>query len=218
MPWLGESLHWGALALAAYLIGAIPTAYLATRLLKAQDIRRLGDNNAGAANVFRSAGRAAGVAVAVADVGKGVGVVLLARWWLDSTAAAMLAGGAAVAGHNWPVYLQLRGGRGAATGTGVLLALVPIAAVPLSLAGLVVLFVTRSATKAVACIFAPMAFIAWLLGCAYPLGFPARYAECSYPLILYAIGLPILVGLSHYLSLRRKPLPHIPTVAHPGGG
>ncbi|HLF03996.1 MAG TPA: glycerol-3-phosphate acyltransferase [Dehalococcoidia bacterium] len=200
MPW--EGLNWGGLALASYLIGTIPTAYLATRLLKAQDIRRLGDNNAGAANVFRSVGRSAGILVFAVDVGKGVAVVLLARWWLDSVAAPMLAGVSAVAGHNWPVYLQLRGGRGAATGTGVLLALVPWAAAPLSLLSLVVLFLTKSTVKALACLFVPLAFIAWLL-------------DYSPSLVLFSIGLPVLVGISHYLSIRRKPMPAAPTYTRP---
>ncbi|MSQ05631.1 MAG: glycerol-3-phosphate acyltransferase [Dehalococcoidia bacterium] len=205
MPWVGDSLHWGSVALAAYLIGAIPTAYVVTRLLKAQDIRRLGDNNAGAANVFRSVGRAAGVAVAVADIGKGAVVVLLARWWLDSPGAAMLAGVAAVAGHSWPVFLRLRGGRGAATGAGVLLGLLPLVAVPLSLLGLAVLFLTKSATKALACLFIPIACIAWL-------------ADYPRSMILFSLGLPTLVGLSHYLSIRRKPLLAHPLDARPGGG
>lgn len=204
MPLVGESLHWGGVALAAYLIGAFPTAYLAARLLTAQDIRRLGDNNAGAANVYRSVGRAAGAAVAVADLGKGAGVVLLARWWLDSDTAAMLAGLAAVAGHSWPVFMGLRGGRGAATGAGVLLALLPLVAVPLSLLGLAVLFLTRSATKALACLFIPIAFITWLLD--YPRS-----------MVIFSLGLPILVGLSHYLSIRRKPLPAAPADVRPGG-
>jgi glycerol-3-phosphate acyltransferase PlsY len=213
LPW--EGLTWGGLALASYLIGAIPTAYVATRLLKAQDIRRLGDKNAGAANVFRSVGRSAGVLVAALDMGKGVAVVLLARWWLDSALAPMLAGVAAVAGHNWPVYLQLRGGRGGATGVGVLLALLPWVAVPLSLLSLVVLFLTKSTVKALACFFVPLAFLGWLLGCAYPPAFPARHLECSYPLILYAIGLPVLVGISHYLSIRRKPMTTAPGDTRP---
>lgn len=194
MPWV--VFTWSALALSSYLIGTIPSAYLVTRLLRARDIRHLGDRNAGAANVFRSVGRSAGVLVAVVDIAKGAVAVLLARWWLDSSAAAMLAGVLAVVGHNWPVYLQRRGGRGAATGAGVLLALLPELAVPLSLLGLAVLFLTRSTVKALACLFIPLAPLAFLLR---PLGY-----SCS--LILYAIGLPVLVGLSHYLSVRRRPM------------
>lgn len=204
MPW--ASFTWGGVALASYLIGSVPSAYLLTRLLLNRDIRRLGDLNPGAANVYRSVGRSAGVLVAALDVAKGVAAVLLTRWWLGSNTAEMLAGVAAVAGHNWPVYLQLRGGRGAATGAGVLLALLPEVAAPLSLLGLAVLFLTRSTVKALACLFVPLAFLTWLLGCWYPIAFKTLGLGCSYPLVIYAVGLPVLVGLGHYLSVHRRPL------------
>ncbi|MCH8226554.1 MAG: glycerol-3-phosphate acyltransferase, partial [Chloroflexi bacterium] len=118
-------MHWAALAwpgllLISYFIGSVPTAYLATRLLKGQDIRQLGDRNVGAANVYRSVGPGIGVAVGIIDIAKGAVAVLLVKGLVDSTGLEMTAGVAALAGHNWPVYLGLRGGRGAATAVGVL--------------------------------------------------------------------------------------------------
>ena len=89
------ALTWEAVAftavvtLAAYLIGSIPTAYLVVRRRRGQDIRQLGDGNAGAENVARILGRKAGVIVALIDLSKGLVVILLVR----GLAAAMLAGG-----------------------------------------------------------------------------------------------------------------------------
>ena len=120
------------------------------RLLLHRDIRLLGDRNAGAANAARLVGRKLGFAVGTVDVAKGMLVVLTARSLDDSTISPMIAGVAVVAGHNWPLFLMGRGGRGAAPAAGVLLALVPYVAIPLVLPGLLVLYVTRSATKTLA--------------------------------------------------------------------
>ena len=76
-------LSWLATALIAYLIGVIPAAYLAVRWIKGQDIRCLGDSNAGVANAARALGTAAGLAVGAIDSGKGLAAVLLAYWLLD---------------------------------------------------------------------------------------------------------------------------------------
>ncbi len=113
----------------AYLLGSIPAAYIVTRLFKGKDIRKLGGGNVGARNVFREVGRAVGAGVAIFDIAKGAGAVLLAMWLLDwpqlrtvqvSTVLALLAGLAVVAGHIWSVYLKFTGGNGVATSLGVL--------------------------------------------------------------------------------------------------
>ncbi|MBN2238832.1 MAG: glycerol-3-phosphate 1-O-acyltransferase PlsY [Dehalococcoidales bacterium] len=110
----------------AYLLGSIPFAYIASRLSKGVDIREVGGGNMGALNVMREIGAAAGYAVWLADIVKGMLAVLTARWmgldlpWLLAT------GFASVIGHNFPVFLKFRGGKGGATIMGVLLALVPL--------------------------------------------------------------------------------------------
>ena len=117
-----------ATALAAvigYLLGSIPSAYIAGRLKKGVDIRKVGGGNMGALNVIREVGTAAGYAVFAADVGKGSLAVLVARWLELSQEWVLVAGFAAIAGHNWPVFLGFRGGKGGAAAMGVLLALVP---------------------------------------------------------------------------------------------
>jgi acyl phosphate:glycerol-3-phosphate acyltransferase len=189
MLWSG--LTWAGAALLSYLIGTIPTAYLAARWLRGQDIRQVGDGNAGAANVARLIGARVGMAVGVVDIAKGLVAVLLTRWLLDSTVAEMIAGVAVIAGHNWPVYLQGRGGRGAATAVGILLAMLPILAVPLVVPALTVLYFTKSTAKGVATFYIPIPFLAW------PVGY-------SYLLALYSLLIPVIVGLSHYFSVKRR--------------
>ena len=193
MVW--DGLTWTGVVLLAYFIGSVPTAYLVVRWLKGQDIRLLGDGNAGAANVSRIVGSRVGLGVGAIDVIKGIAAVLLAHWLADSTAVAMVSGVAAIAGHNWPVYLRGRGGRGAATAVGVLLAMFPLPAIPLASVGLTVLYLTRSTVKTVAAFFIPIPFLA-----AWPLG-------NSYPLIGYSLAIPLIVGASHYISLKRPRLP-----------
>lgn len=144
------------LLLAAYLLGSIPTAWLLARRRLGQDIRRLGDGNAGAENAARILGRQAGIIVAVVDVGKGLAAILLVRvaagddYFLP---VALLSGGAAIIGHSWPVWLRGAGGRGAATAAGALLGMTPWAAVPAALPALAVLGIFRSATGCLAAFF-----------------------------------------------------------------
>ena len=179
--------------LVSYLIGGLPTAYIAARKLKGLDIRRLGDRNPGAANVYRSIGPAAGIAVATIDIAKGSVAVLLARLLVDSTPMAMIAGAAVIAGHTWPVYFRLKGGRGAATAAGVLLAMMPVLAIPLALLALVVLFLTKNAMKSLGFFFICLPLLAF---------WPADYSN---PLVMFSLGVPLMVGFTHYLSVRRHP-------------
>lgn len=116
------ALVWSAII--GYFIGSIPIGYLVVRKLYNIDIRRYGSGNIGFTNVFRTAGWGPGIIVLVGDILKGVIAVLLGRW-LGGETAGMLGGLAAIAGHNWSLFLKFSGGRGVATGAGVFLALAP---------------------------------------------------------------------------------------------
>ena len=184
-----DGLTWISLAFAAYLIGGIPTAYLVTRLLIGQDIRNLGDHNPGAANVFRNVSPKAGVTVGVVDILKGGLAVLLVRSLTDSTSLEFMAGMAVLAGHNWPVHLGFRGGRGAATAVGVLLPMVPLIAIPAAAVGLIVLRVNKKATLALGVFLIAVPVLAW----------PAGY---SHTMVSYTLAVSVLVGLTHLVSTR----------------
>jgi glycerol-3-phosphate acyltransferase PlsY len=144
-----------------YLLGSIPFAYITARLKKRIDIRQVGGGNVGALNVYREVGPAFGLAVLAADVAKGAVAVLVAqRLGLDPVWTC-LAGLAAVVGHNWPVFLGFRGGKGAATIMGVLIPLIPVQfAIGLGIAVVIVMITSniRLGMIGLACI--PL--IAWL--------------------------------------------------------
>ena len=180
-PWL--------MILIGYLLGSLPTAYLAGRILKGRDIRQMGDENAGAANAYRELGARAGVFVFIIDAAKGAAVILIAQAAHLSQVTVMLAGVAAIAGHNWPVFLGFRGGRGESTTIGVLLVLVPIPMLILAVPAILVLCIRKNVILASAVLFAPLSLVGWWMG-------------ASLPLILYSIGLPCLVGITHFLRTR----------------
>ncbi|HHY59155.1 MAG TPA: glycerol-3-phosphate acyltransferase, partial [Clostridia bacterium] len=98
-------------AVIGYLVGSIPIGFLVVRQLYRIDIRRYGSGNIGFTNVFRTAGLAPGLVVLAGDILKGVLAVLLGRW-LGGETAGMLGGLAAIAGHNWSLFLRFSGGRG----------------------------------------------------------------------------------------------------------
>ena len=192
MDWLNS--HWVISVAVAYLLGSVPFAYLAGRLIKGQDLRQEGDRNPGANNAYRIIGPRVGVIVGALDVAKGAGAVLIAREIAGTTEAAMAAGLAVVAGHNWPIFLKLKGGRGAASAVGVFLALVPYVAMPLCAVGFIVLKLLKSTTAAVAIIMVPMALLVWLV--------------LSEPMLaVYSVALPLLIGLRHYQTTRNQPKP-----------
>lgn len=118
-----ELLPW---VLAAYLVGAIPTSYLTVRIVKGEDLRRLGSGNLGATNLYRVLGWRYAVPVALFDVLKGVvPVMLFAPRAGGGHLVALLLGAAAVIGHVFPVFLKFRGGKGVATAAGVVLGMAP---------------------------------------------------------------------------------------------
>ena len=132
-----------SMSLAAYLAGSFSTAYFLTRFVRKVDIRELGSGNAGAANVFREVGAWAGVSVLSIDALKGAAVVLVVSA-LDLGDYVMLAGAMAVViGHNFPVFLGFRGGKGVAPIFGLSLAVLPI----LTLISLALSFMSGLATQ-----------------------------------------------------------------------
>ncbi len=155
-----------AIALAlilAYLLGSIPAAYLAGRLIKGIDIRQVGTRNMGAMNVFYQIGFLAGLIVLVVDIGKGAAAIALAFWLGTPDIIVLLAGIAAVLGHSFPVWLRFRGGKGGATTIGVLIFLMPWG-IPIGLAlfGLVLLL-SRFPTLSYSVALVSFPFVAWLI-------------------------------------------------------
>ncbi len=106
-----------------YLLGSIPSGWLAGRWLKGIDLRALGSGSTGATNVLRQVGKGPALVVFLIDVGKGAAAVLLARALGLGDWIQVLAGLTALAGHIWPVWLGFKGGKAVATGLGLFLGL-----------------------------------------------------------------------------------------------
>ncbi len=124
-----SGIQWGLVLLGCYGIGSIPTAYLLVKRLKRVDIRSVGSGNVGATNVSRVAGVKAGLLVFILDAGKGLLAVLLLARWLPlplSPTTQLACGLCAVLGHDFPVFLRFRGGKGVATTIGIVLGAVPL--------------------------------------------------------------------------------------------
>lgn len=111
----------------AYLIGSIPSGLIIGKGLFGTDVRQFGSKNIGATNTYRVLGLKAALPVFICDAFKGaIGVFLLASY---GPAFAILGGILAMVGHNWSIFLGFKGGRGVATGLGVLIALSPLVAI-----------------------------------------------------------------------------------------
>ena len=104
-----------------YALGSVPFGLVLVRLAGLGDIRAIGSGNIGATNVLRTGRKGLAVATLLLDGGKGAIAVLLARFLLDE-AVVPLAGMAAILGHNFPIWLGFKGGKGVATTFGTLMA------------------------------------------------------------------------------------------------
>ncbi|WP_115019447.1 glycerol-3-phosphate 1-O-acyltransferase PlsY [Synechococcus sp. UW140] len=113
--------------LLGYLLGSIPSGYLAGRWCKGLDLRELGSGSTGATNVLRQVGKGPALVVFVIDVSKGAAAVVLASAITQGNAFSdwvqVLAGLTALTGHIWPVWLGFKGGKAVATGFGMFLGL-----------------------------------------------------------------------------------------------
>ncbi|MEQ9362923.1 MAG: glycerol-3-phosphate acyltransferase, partial [Leptospirales bacterium] len=140
-----------SLALAAFLLGAVPFPYMISRLVAGIDIRDHGSGNPGASNVFRVVGPSAGIVTFILDCTKAIVAVKLAVWFLPTAALDMeqliwfkiALGVLAVCGHVFSPFLGGRGGKGVATVIGVFWILFPLGLLTGALCGLAVIVVYR---------------------------------------------------------------------------
>ena len=117
-----------AAGILGYLLGSIPFGLLLTRFAGHGDIRGIGSGNIGATNVLRAGGKGLAALTLALDLAKGTVAVMIASGW--GREAALVAAGCVILGHMFPIWLGFRGGKGVATGLGVLIALAwPVALV-----------------------------------------------------------------------------------------
>jgi glycerol-3-phosphate acyltransferase PlsY len=181
-----------------YLLGSFPSAYLAGRLRKGIDIRKVGSKNMGAMNVFYQVGPMEAVLVTLADLGKGIGAILLVRWLSGHPLISPfdlltgLTAAAAIIGHIFPVFLKFRGGKGAATAIGILLFLMPKASPFILIVFAIALLITRNPTFSYSLILIVFPFVAWLIYFDY-------HGE---DLIFFSIGTGVFLGLQYIPRLK----------------
>ena len=120
--------QYAAVLVLSYLLGSVPWGYLALRWRHGVDIREHGSGSIGMTNVMRTGGGPVAVLVFTLDVAKGMLAVVLGRMVIGSTEGEVAASLFALVGHNWPVFLQFRGGRGILIGLGGLSVMAPLVA------------------------------------------------------------------------------------------
>ena len=142
-----------------YLFGAIPVGLIVGRIAGLRDVREYGSGATGATNVLRTLGARWAILVFIFDIAKGAFPIFILSQVSDSAVVIALGGTATVIGHVWPVTTGFRGGKGAATAFGIFLALSPVAAGIVLLAGLLILVLTRYVSL--------MTMVGVLAGCVY---------------------------------------------------
>lgn len=150
--------------LSGYLLGAFPSANIASRLVKGRDIRHMGGGNMGTLNTLREVGFIPGLLVFIADVSKGALAVLVARWLGVNQIVVYLAAFTAVIGHSWSVFLGFKGGKGGATGYGIFLGLAPLAAAVTFGVMLLTMILTSNGRLSLIAGFCVQPFFIWTFG------------------------------------------------------
>ncbi len=176
--------------IAAYLLGSLPFGYILSKVLAKSDIRKHGSGNIGATNVLRVMGWKAALPVFILDMLKGVAAVLLAKAVSDLPAVYLAAGFLVMLGHSFPVFLSFKGGKAAATGIGVLVALSGWVALVLIVLAALVVALTRyvSLGSILGSLSVPLFF--WIFG------FDASY-------IVFGLATAVLISARHHENISR---------------
>ncbi len=192
-------MHAFLLGVVAFLLGSFPTAYVLLRRASGQDIRALGSGNVGARNAYEITGnRVFGVAVGIIDAGKGIAAAMLWHAFGEHSAVAFdacLAG--AILGHVFSPWIGFRGGRGLATGGGLLLATVPVAAALWGAAWIAAMRMTNDIIRG--------NLIASMIGVAAMVVIPDSWLSAGFAQVdsipVLRVGLAatmVIIGLSHF--------------------
>ncbi len=128
LPEQPASVQYGAMVIFSYLVGSLSWGYMLLRWRSGVDVREYGSGRTGMSNVLRTGGGKAAAIVLALDIAKGVVVVILAREAIGTHVAEVVAALVALVGHNWPVFLGFRGGRGILTALGGLSMMTPVPA------------------------------------------------------------------------------------------
>jgi len=195
-----------AIVVIAYLLGSIPFGLIIGKIARGVDVRKHGSGKTGATNVMRTAGTKLGILTIVLDVVKAAGAVVLAKAIVGSSIlpiggislnwqiAQVMAGLAAVAGHNWPMFAKFKGGRGATAYFGTLFAIFP----PAGIFGAEVLAISalRSRHMSMGSILGALAAWCLMVPLTIAYGFPPIY-------LAYGLAAVALLVYQHYDNIKR---------------
>lgn len=157
-------MNYLLIAALGYLIGSIPNGLLIGKNIYNVDLRQFGSKNIGATNAFRTLGLWPAFWVFFTDAAKGVIAVYVSDFFIGTPIALLTGGIAAIIGHNWSVFLRFTGGRGVATGLGVIAVLVPQITAIIFLIWAIIVYITRyvSLASIVSAVLVPI--FMWLWG------------------------------------------------------
>ncbi len=189
MDWI-KLLLWIACAVQAYILGSISFAYILGKLFIRRDIRKYGSGNAGATNMTRSFGWKLGLPTFIMDILKGSLGVWIGSL-IDPVYGPYIGAVFAVAGHNWPVFFEFRGGKGAATTLGVVLVLVPLESL-----GMIVLIIAII-------ILSRMVSVGSLSGAVFIMADGFIFHLGNPPMLICMIMLSALLVFSHRENIKR---------------
>lgn len=178
---------YAAALLLGYLLGSIPFGLLLTKAAGFGDIRTIGSGNIGATNVLRTGNKKLALATLLLDGGKGAGAAVIAAHF--DPRLGIIAGGAALLGHLFPVWLRFKGGKGVATTLGTLLAINWMVGIAVCVTWLIIAFSFRISSLAALVAIALSPLYAYLLGT------PAQ--------IVLAAFAAVLVWVRHHENIGR---------------
>ena len=124
-----ETIQYSVVLPLAYLLGSVSWGYILLQLKMGVDVREYGSGRTGMSNVLRTGGVKSAAVVLTLDIAKGVVAVVIARTVIATDGAEVAAALIVLVGHNWPVFLRFKGGRGILTALGGLALMVPVAAI-----------------------------------------------------------------------------------------
>ncbi len=200
-------LRLGAATILGYVLGSLPSGVLIGKIFGNVDPRTQGSGKTGATNILRTLGPGPAALVVAMDVGKGIVAVLLARYLflplpvhptindhVLQTLAEALAGFAALVGHNYSVFIHFTGGRGVATGAGIVLVMAPIAFLVAVVALLIPIWITR---------YVSLGSIIGAFSCAVCMVVLALTGHDYWPHAVFGVAAATFIILSHHDNIAR---------------
>ena len=162
-------LSFAAACILSYLIGSIPNGLILCRALWNIDIRDYGSHNIGATNVWRTLGKGPGALVFLLDFLKGLLGAALGSYFVGTPSAMVMSGILAIVGHSWSIFLRFKGGKGVATGLGVIAMLMPQVTAAVFVIWIAIVLTTRYVSLGSIIGAAAVPVFAWIFDC------PAEY-------------------------------------------